>query len=129
MNHRCPPLRDLLKPFIDQPLQTGFLIAVKVAPKGSFAHPNSLAASSWVSRLACQPSYASSNRIFRVSCSHSVRLILSHLLTEYETGQITCYKSGHFICSPHVSTMLAFTCVTPRKTRRFGAKRRFWYLV
>ena len=41
------------------------------------------------------------NRIFRVSCSYSVRLILSRLLTDYETGQITCYKPGQFICSLH----------------------------
>ncbi len=27
--------------------------------------------------------------------------MFSHLLTEYETGQITCYKPGQFICSLH----------------------------
>jgi hypothetical protein len=59
----------------------------------------------WVSRLACQPLYASSNRIFRVSCSHSVRLMSSHLLTDYETGQITCYKPGQFICSLHSTSV------------------------
>jgi hypothetical protein len=66
-----------------------------------FCTTDNYAASSWVSRLACQLSYASSNLIVRISCSNSVRLMFSHLLTDYETGQITCYKPGQFICSLH----------------------------
>ncbi len=37
--------------------------------------------------------------IFRVSCSHSVRLISGRLLAQYETGQITCYKTGRIMNS------------------------------
>ena len=60
--------------------------------------PNRRAASSCVKRLCCHPSYASSNLIFRVSCSHSVRFI-QYLLRYSETGQFMCYKPGHFIYS------------------------------
>ncbi|MCK2127633.1 hypothetical protein MX652_13135, partial [Thauera aromatica] len=36
----------------------------------------------------------------RISCSNSVRLIATSLVNN-ETGQITCYKSGQFMCSLH----------------------------
>ena len=43
---------------------------------------------------------ASSNRIFRTSCSSSVRL-MAHLLVggPHETGQSTCYYTGQTTCS------------------------------
>jgi hypothetical protein len=37
--HWHPPLRHLLKPLINQSLQTGFLIVVNVAPRGPFTYP------------------------------------------------------------------------------------------
>jgi hypothetical protein len=98
--HRRPPLGHLPTLLVHQPFQARFLITVEVTPEGPLAHPpNSLAASYEVSRPAYQLSYASSNRIVRISGSNSVCLRFSHLLTDYETGQITGYKPGQFICS------------------------------
>ena len=53
------------------------------------------AASSCVSRFACQPVYASSNRIFVTTQSDSS----ATSSTTMKTGQLVCYKSGQFICS------------------------------
>ena len=44
-----------------------------------------------VSRFSCQPTYAASNLIFRVSCSNFVRLTGASIRPP-QTGQITCYK-------------------------------------
>ena len=59
---------------------------------------NPSAACSCVSRFACQSSYTSSKLTFRISCRNFARLkevFIPHL----KTGQITCYKTGQFICS------------------------------
>ena len=55
---------------------------------------------SCVNRCSCQPPYASSNRIFRISCSSSVHL-MEHFLIEgsHETGQSMCYYVGQTTCS------------------------------
>jgi len=73
------PVRGLLQALVDQPLQILVLVAVNIAPKGPLAHPEQ-PGRLLLSQVACLPSPdASSNLIFRISCSKFVRLI-GHLL-------------------------------------------------
>ena len=58
------------------------------------------AASACVSRPVFHPSYASSNLIFRISCSSFVGLI-SPSSSNIKTGQIACYKTGQIKNSQH----------------------------
>ena len=86
---------------VHQPVQPLLLVAVHVTPKrAARTPPASDAASSCVRRLSCHPPQASPNRIFRISCSSSVRL-MGHLLIgrPHETGQSTCYYTGQTACS------------------------------
>ena len=76
--HWRPPVRDLLQALVDQPVQTLVLVAVNIAPKGPLAYPGQPGL--LLSQAAClPPPYASSNLIFRISCSKFVRLI-GHLI-------------------------------------------------
>jgi hypothetical protein len=52
-------------------------------------------------RPTFHPSDHSSNRIFRISCSNSVRRISRLLAVTMTTGQITGYKSGQLKSSQH----------------------------
>ena len=77
--HGRPPVRDLLQALVDQPLQALVLVAVNIAPKGPLAYPEQ-PGRLLLSQAACLPPLdASSNPIFRISCSKFVRLI-GHLL-------------------------------------------------
>jgi len=72
--HWRPPVRDLLQALVDQPLQILILVAVNIAPKDPLAYPEQPGL--LLSQAACLPlPYASSNLIFRISCSKFVRLI------------------------------------------------------
>jgi len=72
-------VRDLLQALVDQPVQTLVLVAVNIAPKGPLAYPEQ-PGRFLLSQAAClPPPYASSNLIFRISCSKFVRLI-GHLI-------------------------------------------------
>ena len=98
---RRPTRRHLPQALVHQPVQPLLLVAVHVAPKrAARTPPTSDAASSCVRRLSCHPPQASPNRIFRISCSSSVRL-MGHLLIgrPHETGQSTCYYTGQTACS------------------------------
>jgi len=61
--------------------------------------PSNCAVSARVYRPPCQLPSASAQCIFKISCSTTVRLIGNHLLdTNFKTGQMMCYKSGHCTC-------------------------------
>src|SRR4030067_2106920 len=70
--------------------------------------PNICAASACVSRPAFHPSYASSNLIFRISCSSFVGFI-SPSSGNRTTGQIACYKTGQ-IKSSRQSEVCGLMC-------------------
>ncbi len=48
------------------------------------------------------PSYASSNLIFRISCSSSVRFISYPLRGTMTTGQMSCYITGQITNSQQI---------------------------
>ena len=98
---RCPTVSDLIESAIDQPLKSSVLVAVDVTSEGALKGPPQQPRRLLLSEPPpCQPAYASPNRIARISRSTSVRFIATSLVTN-ETGQITCYKFGQFICSLH----------------------------
>jgi len=80
------------------------------------------AASACVSRPAFHPSYASSNLIFRISCSTFAGFI-SPSSGNRTTGQIACYKTGQIknsqhsvLCTVVEMLMSCYHCVMQKKT-------------
>ena len=72
----------------------------QITPKRTNASPSNRAASACLRRPDSQPSCASSNLIFRLSCSNSVRFISIPPGNLHDaTGQITCYYFGQITCS------------------------------
>ena len=99
--HWRPPVRDLLQVFVDQPLQTFVLVAVNIAPKGPLAYPEQpglLLISGGLLATPHTPLQILSSESPATSSFGS----LDSSSASNETGHITAYNSGRFICSLQV---------------------------